>query len=86
MAKAGVDLKGITQAIDEVDRQVRALAKQRAPRAARSEMSAFRRALKGIRSKVTAECPPGMFRSFELGEAPAGTRAPTRRATRARKK
>jgi len=72
VAKARVNLKGVTRAVDRLTKDLKKLEKQAASAAEKREMGALRRKLTKVRAMVAAECPPGMFRAF--GKAPARAR------------
>ena len=75
MAKARVDLKGITKQVDRITKQLEVLQEKSATQASKSELSALQRKLVKVRSLVSDECPPGMFRSFDLGGTTTARRA-----------
>jgi hypothetical protein len=78
VAKARVNVKRVSRAVDQLTKDLKNLRKTPATPARRAEVSALHRKLTTVKT-LLVECPDSMFRMFEIAEPTAARRAKTTR-------
>ena len=85
MAKARVNLKGVSRAADRLTKDLKNLRKKPATTARRAEATALHRKLTTVKTLLN-QCPDTMFRMFEIEEPTTARRAKAKTARKTTRK